>query len=57
MMAVEEFNDMEAAPVHIEMDVPLFEVGCYGFPNLHFGMQLFHLAPGSISDSLAVNTR
>ena len=29
----EEFYHMEAAFVNVEVDVPLFKVGCMGFPN------------------------
>ena len=33
MMAVEELHDMEAAPVHIEVDVPLLEIRRDGLPH------------------------
>ena len=55
MMAVEILHDVETASVDIEMDVALLEIGCVGFPNRHFRVQLFDQTPGGIADALAVN--
>ena len=55
MMAVEILHDVETAAVDIEVDVALIEIGCVGFPDRHFGVQLFDKAPGGITDALAVN--
>lgn len=54
-MVVEIFHDVEAAPVDIEVDVSLLEIGCMGFPDRHFRVQLFDKTPGGITDALAVN--
>ena len=45
VFGVEEFDDLEAAFVHIKMDVALFHIGRVRFPNDGFGEHLFHRLP------------
>lgn len=52
MMAVEELHDMEAEPVHIEVDVPLLEIRRDGLPHNYLWVQVFHRAPRGIADAL-----
>ena len=54
MMAVEELDDMKAAFIDIEMDVPGFEVWSTGLPDFCFRIQAFNFLPGGIADALAV---
>ena len=56
VVAVIEFHNMKAAAVHIEMYIPLFKIGRDRLPDLHLRVQLFHLAPCGITDTLAVHT-
>ena len=35
---VKELYDAKTTSVHIKMDIPLLEIGRYGFPNFHFWM-------------------
>ena len=51
---IEKFNNVEAASVHIEMDVTLLKIWRYGFPVVYFWMKRFHCIPSRVSDSLAV---
>ena len=53
-MLVEKLHDVEAAAVHIEMDVPLLEIRRACLPYLDLWEHLLHLAPGRLADSLAV---
>lgn len=57
MVAVVKLHNMETAAVHIEVNVPLLKIRRDGLPDLHLRMQLFHLAPCRIPDSLAMNIR
>ena len=55
VVAVIEFHNMKAAAVHIKMNIPLFKIRSDRLPDLHLQMQLFHLAPSRIADTLAVH--
>ena len=54
MMAVEKLDDVEAAFVDIEMDIPGLEAGSTGLPDFCFRIQAFDFLPGSRADALAV---
>ena len=56
VVAVIEFHNMKAAAIDIEMYIPLFKIGRDRLPDLHLRVQLFHLAPSRIADTLAVHT-
>ncbi len=56
-MSVEEFYDMEAAFVDIEMDISGLEVGSTGLPDLRTRIEAFSFLPGSRADALAVCLR
>ena len=55
VVGVEELHDMKAAPVHVEVDVPLLEVGGDGLPEVHLRVELFDSAPGGVADAPAVD--
>ena len=57
MMAVVKIHDVEAAPIHIEMDVPFLKIRRDGFPNLYLRVQPFDCTPGRISDAFAMFLR
>jgi len=50
----EEFYHMEAAFVNVEVDVPLFKVGCMGFPDFRFRVQCLNGLPCSKTNTLAM---
>ena len=54
MAAVEEFYNVEAAAVHIEVDVPLFKIRRNRLPDGNLRMQPFHRAPCGILPLMAV---
>ena len=56
MMAVIKLHDMEAAAVHIEMDIPLLKIRCDSLPDGDLRVELLYSAPCRIPDALAVNT-
>lgn len=55
MMTVEKFHNMEPAPIHIKVNVPLLKIRRDGLPDFNLRMQFLDLLPGGISDSAAVN--
>ena len=57
MAAVEERRDVEAAPVHVEMYVPLLEIWGAGLPHTHLGVRPLDGAPRLVPDTLAVLLR
>ena len=57
MPAVKEPDNMEAAFVDVEMDVPRLKAWRAALPHLRIRIQPFHFLPGGISDSLAVGFR
>ena len=57
MMAVEEFNDMEAAFVDIEVDIPGLEIRRAGLPDLRLRIEPFDFLPGSLPEPFAVRCR
>ena len=46
--------DLEAALVHIEMDVALLKIRRAGLPNLGFGMQRLNRLPRAVADAFGV---
>ena len=54
METVKEFYGMKSAFVDVEMDVPLLEVRCAGFPDNRFRIQALHFLPGGKADPPAV---
>ena len=54
-MTVEELDDMEAATVHVKVDVSLFEIGRDRLTKANFRMKLFDLTPCGIANAFAVN--
>ena len=52
---VPKLHDVEPAAVHVEMDVPLFEIRRASFPNDDFWMQLLDKAPGSVTYTFAMD--
>ena len=38
MIFVEELYDMKSTAIHIKMNVSLFKIGSYGFPDPYFWM-------------------
>lgn len=57
VVAVEELDDVEAAPVHVEVDIALLEVRGHEAPDLHLRVCLFDLASGGVADAPAVRVR
>ena len=57
LILVPEFDDMEPAAVHVEVDVALLEVWGDGFPHLDLRMLRFHRLPGGLANALAVDLR
>ncbi len=57
MVFTEEFNRRKSAFVDVKMDVPLFEIGRAGLPDLGFGVQGFNLKPCAVADPLAMFLR
>ena len=49
-------STIEKAAIGVEMYIPLFKIGRDRLPDLHLRVQLFHLAPSRIADTLAVHT-
>ena len=45
---------LEAALVHVEMDVALLKIGGAGLPYLRLGMKRLHRLPRTVTDSFAV---
>ena len=54
MVAVEELHDMEAAFVHVKVDIPRLKVWRAGFPDLRFRVKALYFSPGRCADALAV---
>lgn len=57
MILVPELDDLEAAAVHVEMDVAFFEVRGDGFPDFNLRMKRFHGLPSGLADALTVALR
>ena len=57
MVLIPELDDMEAAAVHVEVDVALLEVRGNGLPDADFRMPRFHGLPSSLADAFAVAFR
>ena len=57
MMTVEEFDDVEAAFVDIEVDVPGLEIRRAGLPDLCLRIEAFDFLPGSLPKPFAVRCR
>ena len=57
MMLVPELDDMEAATVHVEVDIALLEIRGDGFPDEDLRMQCFNGLPSSLADAFAVAIR
>ena len=55
MELVPKLDDVEAAAVHVEVDVTFLEVGCDGLPNLDLRMHRFNRPPGCLADALAMD--
>ena len=53
-MFVSKLHDVEAAAVNVEMDVPLLEMRCDGFPDLDFRVHGLHNLPRRMTDVFAV---
>ena len=56
-MLVPELDDMEAAAVHIEVDVALLEIRGDGLPDADLRVQCFHGLPRRLADAFAVALR
>ncbi len=56
VVAVEELDDVESEPVHVEVDVAHLEIRRACFPNSDFGMKAFDRAPGGLPDAEAVKS-
>ncbi len=54
VVAVEELDNVEPEPVHVEVDVARLEIGGAGLPDADFGVEPFDGAPCCLSDSHAV---
>ena len=54
VVVVEELDDVESEPVHIEVDVARLEIGRAGLSDADFGVEPFDGAPRGLSDSHAV---
>ena len=57
VVVVEELDDVESEPVHVEVDVARLEIGRAGLPHADFGVEPFDGAPRGLSDSRAVAFR
>ena len=57
MMAVEEFDYVEAASVDIEVDVSCLEIRRAGLPDLCLRIEPFDLLPRSLAQPFAVRCR
>lgn len=57
MKAIEKFNDVKSTSVDIEMDIALFKIRRYRFPNFDLRMQGFHCLPCRLPNSPAVDLR
>ena len=57
LVFVPKLDDVEAASVHIEVDVTLLEVRRDGLPDTDFGMHSLHSLPSHLSDALAMAFR
>lgn len=55
MIFVEELYDMKSTAIHIKMNVSLFKIGRYGFPNAYFWMKFFDFTQRRIADALTMN--
>ena len=51
MMAVEKLHDVEAAAIHVEVDIPLLEIRRDGLPDLDFRVQAFHRTPCGVANA------
>ena len=54
LILVPKLDDVEAATVHVEMDVAFLEVRRDGLPDSDFGMHCFHGLPSRLADALAM---
>ncbi len=54
MMTVEVLDDMKAAFVDVEMDVPGLEIGGAGLPDLRLRIEALRLLPRGKADASAV---
>ena len=54
VVAVEELDDVESEPIHVEVDVARLEIGRAGLPDANLGVEPFDGAPGGLSNSHAV---
>lgn len=54
MVTVEKLHDVEAASVHVEVDVSFLEVRRYRLPDLHLQVQPLDLASCSVTDAPAM---
>ena len=57
LMLVPELDNMEAAAVHIEVNIALFEVRGDGLPDADLRMHCFHSLPRGLADTFAVTVR
>ena len=57
LMLVPERDDMEAAAVHVEVDVALLEIRGDGFPDADLRMQRFNGLPSGLADAFAMALR
>ena len=55
MMLTKKLDNMESATVDIEMNVTLFKIWGHRFPHTNLWVHTFHLTPGCISDSTAMD--
>ena len=46
--------DLEAALVHVEMNISLLEIGGAGLPNLGFGVESLNRLPSTVADAFGV---
>ena len=54
VVAVEELHDVEAALVHVKVDVPRLKVRGAGLPDLRLRVKALDFSPGRRADALAV---
>ena len=55
MMRIVEFDDLESAHVHVEVNVPPVEIRSSYFPNLRGRMSLLDFEPGTVSNTVAMH--
>lgn len=56
VLGIEEFHYVEAASIHIKMNISLFKIRGNGFPNFCVRVQLFNFFPNSLSHTTTLRS-